>query len=147
MNEITVLMSFFFLIKTVIAFKSKFSKVVAICKAALDFGWCRKQAFVITFQNENKKQKKRNIIKHVWGFFSLIFKKAGRPWIVKGKQCYFSALRCVRFISSYKGSSNVAFVLKLMKILRKPPVLFYPKLHFRHSYNFKKLQRTFFNRF
>ena len=34
-----------------------------------------------------------------------------------------------------------------MKILRKPPVLFYLKLHFRHSYNFEKLQRTFFNRF
>ena len=65
----------FILIKTVIAFKSKFSKVVAICKAALDFGWCRKQAFVITFQNENKKQKKRNIIKHVWGFFHSYLRK------------------------------------------------------------------------
>ena len=38
MNETTVLMSFFFLFKTAIAFKSKFSKVVMIYKAALDFG-------------------------------------------------------------------------------------------------------------
>ena len=56
--KLQYLCHFFFLIKTVIAFKSKFSKVVAMHKAALDFGWCRKQAFVITFQNENKKQKK-----------------------------------------------------------------------------------------
>ena len=142
MNEITVLMSFFFLNKTVIAFKSKFSKVVMMYKAALDFGWCRKQAFIITFQNE----KKRNIIKHVRGFFHSYFKKAGRPWVVKGRQCEVR-VRYVRFISSYEGSSNVFFVLKLMKILRKPPVLFYPKSLFRHSYNFEKLQRTFFNRF
>ena len=31
-----------------------------------------------------------------------------------------------------------------MNILWKSSVLFYPKLHFRHSYNFEKLQRTFF---
>ena len=54
---------------------------------------------------------------------------------------FFYPTRCVRFTSSYKGSSNIVFVLKLMKILRKPPFLFYPKLH---SYNFEKLQRTFF---
>ena len=56
---------------------------------------------------------------------------------------FFCPTKCVRFISSYKGSSNVVFVLKLMKILRKPLVLFYPKFH----YNFEKLQRPFFNRF
>ena len=27
-----------------------------IYKAALDFGWRRKQAFIITFQNEKKKK-------------------------------------------------------------------------------------------
>ena len=80
--------------------------IVMIYKAALDFGWRRKQAFIITFQNEKRK---RNIIKHVRGFFHSYFKKAGRLWVVKGKQCEVR-VRYVRFISSYKGSSNVFFL-------------------------------------
>ena len=62
------------------------------------------------------------------------------------KQCdsillFFCLTKCVRFISSYKDSSNVGFCFKAdedsMKIIC---VLFIPKLHFRHSYYSEQLQ-------
>ena len=68
------------------------------------------------------------------------------------KQCdsimlFFCLTKCVRFISSYKDSSDVVFYLKAnkdsMKIIC---VLFITKLHFRNSDHFEKLQH-FFNRF
>ena len=71
------------------------------------------------------KKKKRNIIKHVRGFFHSYFKKAGRPWVVKGKQCEVR-VRYVRFISSYKGSSNVFFCLKADKNSKKTPCFILP---------------------
>ena len=53
----------------------------------------------------------------------------------------FCPTKCVRFISSYKDSSNVVFCFKAdedsMKIIC---VLFIPKLRFRHSYYSEKLQ-------
>ena len=53
---------------------------------------------------------------------------------------FFCPTKCVRFISSYKDSSNV-FCFKAdedsMKIIC---VLFIPKLRFRHSYYSEKLQ-------
>ena len=60
---------------------------------------------------------------------------------------FFCPTKCVRFISSYKDSSNVVFCFKAdddsMKIIC---VLFIPKLRLRHSYYSEKLQH-FFNRF
>ena len=65
---------FFFLIKNMIAFKIE---VVFMCKAVLDFGWCRKHACIVTFQYKKKtkqnKKKKLNLIKGVQGLFSFIF--------------------------------------------------------------------------
>ena len=39
-----------------IAFKIE---VVFMCKAVLDFGWCRKHARIVTFQYEKKNKKKK----------------------------------------------------------------------------------------
>ena len=52
---------------------------------------------------------------------------------------FFCPTKCVRFISSYKDSSNVVFKADedSMKIIC---VLFIPKLRFRHSYYSEKLQ-------
>ena len=65
---------FFFLIKNMIAFKIE---VVFMCKAVLDFGWCRKHACIVTFQyiykKKKKQEKKLNLMKEVQGFFSFIF--------------------------------------------------------------------------
>ena len=47
---------FFFLIKNMIAFKIE---VVFVCKAVLDFGWCRKHAWIVTFQYIYKKKKNK----------------------------------------------------------------------------------------
>ena len=67
----TVLLYFFFFIKNMIAFKIE---VVFMCKAVLDFGWCRKHACIVTFQYKKKnKKKKQNLIKEVQGFFSFRF--------------------------------------------------------------------------
>ena len=65
-------LSFFFLIKNMIAFKIE---VVFMCKAVLDFGWCRNYACIVTFQYKKKKkqEKKQNLIKEVQGFFSFRF--------------------------------------------------------------------------
>ena len=62
------------------------------------------------------------------------------------KQCdsillFFCLTKCVRFISSYKDSSDVVFYLKANKDSRKIIyVLFITKLHFRNSDHFEKLQ-------
>ena len=61
---------FFFLIKNMIPFKIE---VVFMCKAVLDFGWCRKHACIVTFQYKKKQEKKQNLIKEVQGFFSFRF--------------------------------------------------------------------------
>ena len=64
------------------------------------------------------------------------------------KQCdsillFLCPTECERFISPHKDSSNVVFFFYLkadedsMKIIC---VLFVPKLRFRHSYHFEKLQ-------
>ena len=62
------------------------------------------------------------------------------------KQCdsillFFFPTKCVRFISSYKDTSNFAFYLKAdedsMKIIC---LLFIHKLRFRYSYHSKNLQ-------
>ena len=145
--KLQYLCHFFFLSKPWSLLNKSFPKLSRYAKPLLILDDVANMHLLLRSKMKTKNKKKRNIIKHFGGSFTHI-KESRTPMNCEGKtMLFFCPTRCVRFISSYKGSSNVVFVLKLMKILRKAPFLFYPKFHFRHSYNFEKLQRTFFNRF
>ena len=66
---------------------------------------------------KTKNKKKRNIIKHVWGFFHSYLRKQDAHELWRENSVIFLPYE-VRAFYFIKGSSNVVFVLKLMKILR-----------------------------